>query len=83
MTYTLITAYPVWMSKDEYWTRVTLSRDNACVISHEEAIIWSHAIAGIDPIQSLLLAWKLAQNRMLDEGGYTFLGSSDLGLTHG
>ena len=42
--------------------------------------VWEHVIYGIDGVQATLLGLRFAKNRLLDDGGYRFLGGTDLML---
>lgn len=74
--YTLVTGCPRADTEGTFWTTITLLDDTS-------EVVWSHTIAGIDEVQSILLAWQLANTLLMSQGGYTFLGTTDLCLTHG
>lgn len=40
--------------------------------------VWEHVIYGIDEVQATLLGLHFAKTRLLDDGGYRFLGGTDL-----
>ena len=42
--------------------------------------VWEHVIYGIDEVQATLLGLHFAKTRLLDDGGYRFLGGTDLML---
>ncbi|WEV67926.1 hypothetical protein OZX72_02780 [Bifidobacterium sp. ESL0769] len=71
-SYDLLVSEPQQADSGEFWTKVTLERDSD--------IVWSHQIAGIDGVQSTLLALGLARKLLESDGGFTFLDDADLML---
>ena len=54
-----------------------------CNVRLEDAsgqTVWEHVIYGIDEVQATLLGLHFAKTRLLDDGGYRFLGGTDLML---
>ncbi|BDR53061.1 hypothetical protein KIM372_09680 [Bombiscardovia nodaiensis] len=71
-SYVLAVGQPEQEDEDLWWTRISLRQG--------PTEVWTHRIAGIDGVQSLLLALDFSRRRPTDMGGFTFLGDPDLRL---